>query len=249
MNIIADYENFSKLTLLSPTANELICCLDLTLLEETAEKAEIRELQNKARNHGVAAICILPQHLFFLEAASCTIASVCNFPTGNLPSERLLAELNGLLTNPLINEIDFVFPYKKYLNARENQALMLCQKVITLCQVNSIKIKIILETGAFSDPELLYKLARTLIDFGADFLKTSTGKIQTGATPLAAFVLAKAISDANSQTGIKLSGGIKNYTQAAHFAALVSKILKKKITPDWFRIGASSLLDNLLRIA
>src|SRR4029077_21243418 len=106
--------------------------------------------------------------------------------------------------------------------------------------------KAILETGAL-EPGAIHTLARAAIAAGADFLKTSTGKIGPGATPEAAAILAEEIAGGGRAVGLKVSGGIRGVGQAAGYLDLVRGILG----PDWpapasFRIGASSLLEALL---
>jgi len=92
----------------------------------------------------------------------------------------------------------------------------------------------------------IYQVSRELIETGCNFLKTSTGKIPKGASIHAAFSILSAIRDAGTKTGIKLSGGVKTPTEARQYALLAELMMGRKIKNDWFRIGASSLLDALL---
>ena len=92
----------------------------------------------------------------------------------------------------------------------------------------------------------IYQLCIELLTSQCDFLKTSTGKIPQGASLPAVFAILSAIKDSGKTCGIKISGGIKNPQQARNFAYLAELIMQKKISKDWFRIGASNLLGELL---
>lgn len=224
-----------------------ISLIDLTLLDENATNNSLALLQDKATAHQVAAICVYPKHLAKINALSCKRATVVNFPKGNQLLTPLLSDIEKLIDRSHPDEIDYVFPYEDYLTGEKARALHHCREAYLLCKEHHITFKVILETGAFPTPEIIYQLSREIIDNGCDFLKTSTGKIPCGVTPIAAFSLLKAIKDSGSNGGIKVSGGVKTPAQAFFYMELAHYVLNKELNSAWFRIGASSLLDELVK--
>jgi deoxyribose-phosphate aldolase len=108
-------------------------------------------------------------------------------------------------------------------------------------------LKIILETGELAEPSLIRRAAEIAIESGADFLKTSTGKVPVNATPGAARILLETIRDSGREVGCKVSGGIRTTAQAREYLNLAAEIMGPDwIGPDHFRFGASGLLDDLL---
>jgi deoxyribose-phosphate aldolase len=220
--------------------------IDLTLLDENATDDDLTLLQDKANTHQVAAICVYPEHLKKINALRVSKrATVVNFPEGNQPINQLLSTIEEIIDTHQPDEIDYVFPYQTYLNGGKKKALQHCLQAYLLCRQHPITFKVILETGALPSPETIYQLSLEIINNGCDFLKTSTGKISCGATPIAAFSLLKAIKDSESTCGIKVSGGIKKPEQAFFYMSLAHLTLNITVDSTWFRIGASSLLDEL----
>jgi deoxyribose-phosphate aldolase len=231
---------------LSP--EELISLIDLTLLDIQATSDDITALATKAHHHQVAAICIYPEHLSFVpESTPITTAVVANFPSGMLPQKTVLQTITNAVTLHKVHEIDYVFPYPLYLSGQKSTALTLCHDVFQLCQEYHLTFKVIIETGALPSNEIIYELSLELIHSGCDFLKTSTGKIDKGATTPAVFAMLSAIVDSNKACGIKVSGGIRTIDQAISFIHLTQYMMNKKLSNECFRLGASSLLDNILK--
>jgi deoxyribose-phosphate aldolase len=109
-------------------------------------------------------------------------------------------------------------------------------------------LKLILETGVLGTPERIAAAARTAVMAGVDFLKTSTGKVPLGATPEAAAVLLAVIAEAEGRVGLKVSGGVRATADAALYLALADAVMGPAwASPRTFRLGASALLDDLLR--
>ncbi|RUR19681.1 deoxyribose-phosphate aldolase [Legionella sp. km535] len=226
---------------------QLIHSIDLTLLEPNATTESLALLGDRANTHHVAAICVLPEHLpHFHLPTPVKLATVINFPHGNDELLHTLASMDHAIQLGA-NEVDFVLPYQDYLSGSSQKALNHCDVIIKACKKQEVTIKIILETGAFPDMEHIYNVSRELIAMGTDFIKTSTGKIAQGASLPAAFAILSALKEAgDTQCGIKISGGIKTSQQALNYACLSELMLGKTISKDWFRIGASSLLNDLL---
>lgn len=242
------YQLLSNQDIKSIINDQLIKCIDLTWLDANASAEFLHQLQNQAYKNHVAAICVLPKHLHEFQLNSqVKLATVINFPLGN---DDLLACLDDI-DNAIqlgANEIDYVFPYQHYLTGNKQKALNHCDVIIQACKKNQLVLKIILETGAFPDMESIYQLCIELIALGSHFLKTSTGKIPQGATLASVFAMLCAIKDSPEPTcGIKVSGGIKSPHQAQQYAQLAELMMDKAIDKGWFRIGASTLLNELLK--
>lgn len=228
----------------SITAEQLIHSIDLTLLDEQAPIESLFQLYQDARINKVAAVCVYSQHLF-RQLNTIRLATVINFPQGN---EELIMSLKSIekAIQSGANEIDYVLPYRRYLDGEQQETLNQCRAVIESCKKNNLTLKIILETGAFPELQNIYEVSSSLIELGCDFLKTSTGKIPQGASIPAAFTILSAIKDSGVDCGLKVSGGVKTPLQAFNYAKLAELVLGKKINKTWFRIGASSLLGELL---
>jgi deoxyribose-phosphate aldolase len=113
------------------------------------------------------------------------------------------------------------------------------------------QLKVIVESGLLGDRELIFRASMIAMDAGADFIKTSTGKINVSATPEAAFVMCRAISDFYAETGIRVgfkpAGGISGVTDALIYYQIVRSCLGKEwLSNQFFRIGASHLANNIL---
>ncbi|HAT8178491.1 TPA: deoxyribose-phosphate aldolase [Legionella pneumophila] len=238
----------SNQDIISVSNTQLIHCIDLTLLEADASPDALYQLQKQACQNDVAAICVLPKHLHAFEHHSkIKLATVINFPLGNDDLLVSLAEIDNAIQLGA-NEIDYVLPYQYYLRGNKQKALNHCDVIIQTCKKYQLTLKIILETGAFPDMESIYQLSSEVIALGGQFLKTSTGKISQGATLASVFAIACAVMDSSyaSSCGIKVSGGIKTPLQAQQYAQLTELLMGKAIHKDWFRIGASTLLEKLL---
>ncbi len=222
--------------------------IDLTLLDNHATPRDINALVSNANQHHVAAVCILPEHLNYL-TPSCgvNLTTVINFPSGNESQQQVLNTIERITALHHINEIDYVFPYQAYLAGQKIGALTHCHHVYSRCKEHGLTFKVIIETGALPSIEVIYELSSAILKNGCDFLKTSTGKIANGATIPAAFSILSAIIDSAKTCGIKVSGGIKTIDQALTFLQLAEYMFKHSLNNTHFRIGASSLLDELIK--
>lgn len=230
----------------SKSSKELIQCIDLTLLDHDASSSSLASIREQADLHHVAAICVYPNQLSaFNQAASYKLATVINFPQGNETLETCMNELDEAISNGA-NEIDYVLSYQDWLAGDQKKALEHCKYMIDLCKKQNLTTKIILETGAYANVDQIYQVSKEVILSGCNFLKTSTGKIPQGASLSAVFAMLSAIKDTKSNCGLKVSGGVKTPQQATNFAHLAELMLEKPIDCSWFRIGASSLLKELV---
>ncbi len=227
--------------------DQLIQSTDLTLLKENPSDEELNHIYQLAQNYPVAALCVDAHHLHkFNLPAGFNFATVINFPHGNNDLNTCIKEIDQALIWG-VKEIDYVFPYQVYLADKKHEALNHCRAIAQSCKKHGLVLKIIMETGVFSDIENIYKLSAELIETGCTFLKTSTGKIAQGASLSAVFAILSAIKDSGTPCGVKISGGVKTPQQARSYAYLAELIMNQKINKSWFRLGASSLLDELLK--
>lgn len=230
------------------SAEEILTLLDLTLLDTGADEQALSQFVEKITQYPVAAACVYPNHLLHLpRSLPLKRATVVNFPGGVQSLAAVEEDARRAIDEGQADEIDYVFPYTDYLKGKTAHALNHCRTLYQLCRNKQVGFKVILETGAFPSVETLYRACREIIEQGCNFLKTSTGKIAIGATPLAVFTLLKAIYDTNSACGIKVSGGVKQKSHALAFIHLAEYYLDKPVQKSWFRIGASSLLDELIQ--
>lgn len=235
-------------------------CLDLTSLDGGETKAYIQDLYDAARVNDVSSLCVLPDKLSFLKGVKKqekpVLATVINFPFGSkrtysddtATSETTAEDISKAIALGA-RQIDIVLDYKSFLSGEKNKALDLLKICREGCHDN-IKMKVILETATFDDTRSLIDACRRVIGVGADCLKTSTGRHVSGGATLetAAILMHEAYVNHRPQIGVKISGGV-NDKNCAQFITLAHSMVagKRDITPDLFRIGASSLLNDLLQ--
>ena len=240
-------------------AKRAISLVDLTSLNDDDTSEIIAALCQRARTPAgpVAAVCVYPrfvaQAAVALEGSGIKVATVVNFPAGDAPIESIQLDTR-LALEAGADEIDVVLPYRAYLEGRRQQAIAVLEAVCALCHERArvrAQVKVILETGRLKDSAIILAVSRDAIGAGVDFLKTSTGKIETNATLEACVAMLEAI-DENSErggrtVGLKVSGGIRDTLDAARYLALADAAMGKHwATSATFRFGASSLLDSLL---
>lgn len=231
------------------TARRLLPLLDLTSLDDGRDD-DIAALCAKAVTpHGrVAAVCSWPDFTAEmkqrLENSGVAVAVVINFPAGTAAPDEVLAEAEAACEAGA-DELDLVMPYRDWLAGARGSARELIAAV--KAAAGPAGLKVILETGAFEDPSQIAEAGRDAVAAGADFLKTSSGKIPVGATPVAAEALLGVILETGGKVGFKASGGIRSLENAATYLGIAERALGRDwITPAHFRIGASKLLDAVL---
>jgi deoxyribose-phosphate aldolase len=231
-------------------ARRILASIDLTSLNDDHDD-DIATLCAKAlTRHGpVAAVCSWPEHTAdmadLLREAAPRVAAVINFPEGSADREHAVREAHQAIGDGA-DELDLVWPYGRWLDGDRETAASLVASVKHAC--NGKTLKVILETGALGDPATVAAASRAAIGAGADMLKTSTGKISIGATQEAAEAMLHAIRESKRDIGFKASGGIRTLDIAASYLNLAEHVMGKGwATPKRFRIGASGLLDGVLR--
>ncbi|WP_375751154.1 deoxyribose-phosphate aldolase [Vibrio sp. HN007] len=229
--------------------------MDLTTLNDDDTDAKVISLCHDAKTAvgNTAAICIYPR---FIPIAKKTlreqgtpevrIATVTNFPHGNDDIDIAVAETKAAIAYGA-DEVDVVFPYRTLIAGDEKTGFELVKQVKEAC--GDILLKVIIETGELKEEALIKRASELSIEAGADFIKTSTGKVPVNATPESAEIMLKVIRDMGvaEKVGFKPAGGVRTAEDAAAYLAMADEILGS----DWadnmhYRFGASSLLTNLL---
>jgi deoxyribose-phosphate aldolase len=169
---------------------------------------------------------------------------VVNFPSGDDRPHAVRVLTERALTDGA-DEIDVVLPYRAWLAGDDRRAADMIDGVREAA--SEVRMKAILETGALPDVAAIERAARFAIDHGADFIKTSTGKIEISATPEAAKTMLRVIAETDRPVGIKPSGGIRTIADAALYLAIADDIMGPEwVSPATFRFGASGVLDALV---
>lgn len=235
---------------------KLISLIDLTSLNNTDNTATIQKLVDTAnlgyKNYFPAAVCVFSNFGDFAKKLvnpdiNVAVVSTC-FPSGQTIQSAKLLEIE-CVNNTQVDEVDIVISRGEFLagnfNSVSNEILEIRKRL------PKKHLKVILETGELTTEENIRKASQIAIGAGADFIKTSTGKMAIGSTPEAVYYMCNEIAEHFNQTGhkvgIKPAGGIRNLDDAI----IIYKIVKKVLGEDWLnsnllRIGASSLYTNLI---
>ena len=174
------------------------------------------------------------------------LASVVNFPDGSDDIARAVNESRNIIADGA-DELDMVAPLDAIMEGDVGLVTEMVDAVKAAADGRIVKV--ILETGRLQDPARITAVARAAVMAGADMLKTSTGKSPMGATLEATAVLLAVIDEAGGKVGLKLSGGIRTADQAAGYLHLIDHFMNAGwVSPKTVRFGASSLLEDLVRI-
>lgn len=238
-------------------ARRVFSCIDNTTLNATDNartvEAFCRRTKEMRLTDGttVAAVCVYPMFVALakrsLQGSGIKVASVAGaFPHGQLPLDLRVAEVRRVIDDGA-DEVDIVINRGLLLAGDYDEVSREVVQMKDAC--NGHTLKVILETGELS-PLLIRRAAQRAIDAGADFIKTSTGKIPTGATPEAAEVMLNVVNENvkfnKKRVGFKAAGGIRTPEEALAYAELAKKIVGDKyINNQTFRIGASRLTESL----
>lgn len=240
--------------MLKDTAQKALSLLDLTDLTDTCDAAAIEKLCAQAQTPfgTTAAICIWPRFVaqargILGKGHAVKIATVVNFPSGESAVADIIAETKQAIADGA-DEIDLVIPYRDFITGDEAAVTEMVEAVKAAC-TPPVRLKTILETGELKDPALIREASDLAIAAGADFIKTSTGKVAVNATLPAAEIMLNAIKSSGRPVGFKPAGGVRTVGDAADYLALAAKILGEGwATPQTFRFGASGLLGDILSV-
>jgi deoxyribose-phosphate aldolase len=233
---------------------------DLTTLEGSDTEEKVISLCARARYSktndefpDAAAVCVYPSLVNAavreLKGSGIKVASVAGaFPSGQTGLHVKLEEIRYAIGEGA-GEIDTVISRGKLIGGKESEVFDEIAAIRDAC--GAVNLKVILETGELPSVELIRKASELAILAGADFIKTSTGKIATGATPAAFLIMLDTIREYMEITGkaigIKPAGGIRTADQALVYARILGSMLGEQwLAKDFFRIGASSLVDDIM---
>jgi deoxyribose-phosphate aldolase len=238
-----------------------IRCMDLTTLEGVDTPGKVRALCVKALHPdprrpdtpSVAAVCLYPQLVPVaverLRGTGVAVASVAGaFPAGLGPLDARLREIADVVAAGA-DEVDIVLNRSAFLAGRYAEAFE--ELVAARAAAGGAHLKVILETGELGSYDRIRQASMLAMAAGADFIKTSTGKIGVSATLPSGLCMMEAVRDFHDQTGravgVKVAGGVRRAKQAVRYLVLVHETLGLSwLRPERFRIGASSLLNDVL---
>ncbi|CAM5499380.1 deoxyribose-phosphate aldolase [Streptomyces avidinii] len=243
-----------------------ISMIDLTTLEGADTPGKVRALSAKAVNPDptdrttpmTAAVCVYPDMVATAKAAlngaDVKIASVATaFPAGRAALPVKLADTRDAVAAGA-DEIDMVIDRGAFLAGRYLETYELIRTIKEACvreDGSAARLKVIFETGELSTYDNIRRASWIGMLAGADFIKTSTGKVGVNATPANTLLMLEAVRDFRAQTGIQIgvkpAGGIRTTKDAIKFLVLVNETVGEDwLSNHWFRFGASSLLNDLL---
>jgi deoxyribose-phosphate aldolase len=235
--------------------------IDLTTLEGKDTEGKVKQLCYKAQHlHDaypglptVAAICVYPSMVKTAKAAlgnsGIKVASVATaFPSGQAPRDVKIRDTKYAVQNGA-DEVDMVISRGKFLQGEYNFVFDEIAAIKEAC--GDARLKVILETGELVTYDKVRKASDIAMYAGADFIKTSTGKISPAATMPVTLVMLEAIRDFYYKTGKKIAmkpaGGISKSKLALHYLVMLNETLGEGwMNNEWFRFGASSLANDIL---
>lgn len=239
----------------------LYSCIDLTSLNGTDTREHIWKMVQQVNDfegtnpevENVAAICVYPNFAKTVrEALTADVQIACvsgGFPTSQTFTETKIAE-TALAVMDGADEIDIVINLGLFFGEEYEEMCEEIDEIKFAC--HEAKLKVILETGALKTATNIHNAAILSMYSGADFIKTSTGKIYEGATLEAAYVMCHAIKSYYDKTktkiGFKVAGGVSSVEDAVKYYTIVKEILGNEwCNKDLFRIGTSRLANTLLK--
>lgn len=239
----------------------IVAVIDLTTLEGKDTAGKIAQMSAKAIRPdpldssvpSVAAVCIYPNMVKYAvqatEGTDVRVVSVATyFPSGLADIDLKVEEARRVVAEGA-DEVDMVIDRGAFLSGDYFKVFDEIRRVKEAC--GDVHLKVILETGELATLDDVRRASMLAMGAGADFIKTSTGKIQPAATLPVALVMLEAIRDFHDATGVmvgmKPAGGIRTSKDAIKYLVVVNETLGERwMTPDWFRFGASTLLNDVL---
>ena len=247
---------------------ECFSMMDLTTLKTDDTPASVAKLVEKVNSFNEsypewplpASICVYPNFAAVVNAErkcdfNITVVSAC-FPSSQSFLEVKLKECE-IAVEQGADEVDIVLALSKFLAgdyegaAEEIRQVRACIDKVAQAQGRKVHLKVILETGLLRTPENIAQASFLAMEAGADFIKTSTGKVDVNATPMSAYVMCECIQKYYKATGKKIgfkpAGGISSAADALCYYSIVSSILGKEwLNKELFRFGVSRVANNIL---
>ncbi len=238
-----------------------VACMDYTTLcltdTETSVRAFVSDLLKKLKKFElkpVAAVCVYPHYASvvreLLGATDIRTAVVAgHFPNAQTFADIKLAECR-MAVEAGAQEVDVVISVGDMLEKNHEKVYRELVAIREACE--GVRLKVILETGELKSLETIFEASVIAAYAGADFIKTSTGKVPVNATPEAVYVMCEAIRQYHATTGrkvgLKVAGGISKAQSAIRYLTIVNHVLGKEwMNPYYFRIGASQLMDDVVK--
>ena len=254
--LLDNYDKYNQKAIYS----QILSFVDITSLNPTDSVNSILSFVDKINKFDTkfeilphpAAICVYPKFVPVVKDSlleDLEIASVAGgFPDADTFIEVKVAEVSMAVMEGA-TEIDVVIPSGMVLSGEFQEIFDDLSEIKAACR--DAKLKVILETGVLLDPVLIKKAALVAMNAGADFIKTSTGKVSVGATYEAVYAMCKAAAEYNAlnnaKVGIKVAGGVSTTEQAVSYYAIVASILGEDwLDADHLRFGASRLVNALI---
>lgn len=233
-------------------AQRALGLIDLTNLDDDCTKEAVTELCKRAQTKfgNTAAVCVFPQFVSqskaLLEGTGIKVATVVNFPSGGDDIRATMHETKQVVADGA-DEVDLVLPYMAFKNGDEETARHMVSTIRAVTH-NQAVLKVIIESGKLMESSLIKQASLLALEEGADFVKTSTGKVEINATLEAAQTILEALKEFGDKSrGLKFAGGIKTVENCGAYLALVDKVMG----PDWasadtLRFGSSAMLNDVL---
>lgn len=254
--LLDNYDKYNQKSIYS----QILSMVDITSLNPTDSVKSISEFVEKINKFDSkfeilphpAAICVYPKFVSTVKdnlIEDLQIASVAGgFPNADTFIEVKVAEV-AMAVMEGATEIDVVIPSGMVIAGDFEEIYDDLSEIKSACR--DAKLKVILETGVLMDPVLIKKAALVAMNAGADFIKTSTGKVSLGATYEAVYIMSKAVSEYNAlnntKVGIKVAGGVSTTEQAVSYYAIVASVCGEEwLNPSLLRFGASRLVNSLI---
>jgi deoxyribose-phosphate aldolase len=256
----ADYLSMAERRMMSElrvAALRALKLMDLTTLMDDDDESRVARLCGQAATPlgNTAAVCLYPRFVPYARRVlqqqgtpEIRIATVSNFPHGNDDIAIALAETRAAIAYGA-DEVDVVFPYRALMAGNRQSGFSLVTQCKHLCASANVLLKVIIESGELKQETLIRQACEIAITAGADFIKTSTGKVAENATLESARIMLQVIAEmgVSDRVGFKAAGGVRKACEAAQYLALADSLFGEQwADARHFRFGASSLLSDLL---
>ncbi|MEG2790165.1 MAG: deoxyribose-phosphate aldolase [Odoribacter sp.] len=238
-----------------------ISCMDYTSLKLTdtdeSVKVFISDLLKKSKKfnlHEVAAVCVFSNFAAIARKMLQSTNILTSVVAGNFPYSQTFTEIKLAECKMAIGagaqEVDIVISVGDMLAKNYEKIYKELMAIRKVCE--GVRLKVILEIGELKDVESIFNASLIAAYAGADFIKTSTGKVPVNATPESVYVICEAIRQYYAKTGkrvgLKVAGGISKAQNAIRYLTIVNYVLGTEwLTPYYFRIGASQLMDDIVK--
>lgn len=238
-----------------------VSCMDYTTLRVTETEESVRnfviELLKKLKKYdlkGVAAVCVFPNYAALVRELLQSSDIQTDVVAGSFPNSQTFTEIKLAECKMAVaagaQEVDVVLSVGDLLEKNYEKVYRELLAIRKVCE--KVHLKVILETGELKDVETIFYASLIAAYAGADFIKTSTGKVPVNATPESVYVMCEAVKQYYAQTGkrvgLKIAGGITKAQSAIRYMTIVDHVLGGDwLTPKYFRIGSSQLLDDVVK--